>query len=220
MKLKRPSLLSRAVRLERRIDDFFDKVVQAGLLFRAALDLYLTEGSSDEYRAKMAAVEQLESQGDKLRREIEAELYQNTLIPDLRSDVLSILEDVDKLINRYEATLFKFDIEQPHFPAEQHQVLRRLLDTVCESVEQVILASRAFFRDIRSVRDYTTKVQWLETEADKLSTRLLRELFRSPELDLAQRMHLRYFVERIDDLANAAEDISDRLTIYAIKRRI
>jgi hypothetical protein len=33
-------------------------------------------------------------------------------------------------------------------------------------------------------------------------------------------MHLRYFVERIDELANSAEDVADALQIYTIKRRI
>ena len=48
----------------------------------------------------------------------------------------------------------------------------------------------------------------------------MRRIFASSELDLAQKMHLRYFVERIDEIANVAEDLSDSLTIYAIKRRI
>ena len=63
-------------------------------------------------------------------------------------------------------------------------------------------------------------MQWLESEADKLSTQFLRRIFASSELDLAQKMHLRYFVERIDEIANVAEDLSDSLAIYAIKRRI
>ena len=220
MKMKMPLMLSRTRTLEHKIDEFFDKVVFAGLLFRKSLNLYLQQGICDEYRTAMHEVEVLESQGDSLRREIEASLYRDTLIPDMRGDVLSLLEDADKLINRYEATLFKFDIEQPEFPAEYMQVLHQLLDTVCESVEQVIHACRAFFRDIAAVRDYTSKVQWRESEADKLSTQFLRRIFASSELDLAQKMHLRYFVERIDEIANVAEDLSDSLAIYAIKRRI
>ena len=33
-------------------------------------------------------------------------------------------------------------------------------------------------------------------------------------------MHIRYFVERIDDIANKAEDLADTLLIYTIKRRL
>lgn len=220
MKLKLPFILSRANKIERQIDDFFDKVVVAGLLFKTAIDIYLKDGVSKPYLEKLKEVERVESQGDHLRRDIEATLYRHTLIPDLRSDVLTLLEEVDKLINRFEASLFKFEIEQPQFPSEHQELLRRLVSTVCESVEQIIHACRAFFRDQETVRDYTAKVEWLESEADKISSQLLKAIFNDPELDLAQRMHLRYFVERIDDLANAAEDISDNLTIYVIKRRV
>ncbi|MBB1486146.1 DUF47 domain-containing protein [Oceanospirillum sediminis] len=220
MKLRFPSMLSRASQLENQLDDFFDKVVVATLIFRNSLELYLNHGICDEYREKLREVETIESKADQLRRDIEVALYHHTLIPELRSDVLALLEEVDKLINRVEACLFKFEIEQPQFPEQHKESVRRLLQTVCECMDQIIYACRAFFRDQNSVKDYSAQVQWLESEADKLSTSLLRAVFRDEQLDLAQRIHLRYFVERIDDLANAAEDISDSLTIYAIKRGI
>lgn len=219
MKARLPSLFGRARRIERKIDEFFDKIAVATLLFSNAIDIYLSSGRCAPYLQKMDEIEALESEGDRLRRAIETELYTQTLIPDLRGDVLSLLEDMDDLINLYEASIFKFDIEQPEFPLELHDDLRRLVAIVCQCVEQVLAAGRAFFRDIQSVRDYIAKVQWLESEADKMSTRLLRAIFDS-DLPLANKNHLRYFVERIDHMANAAEDISDSLSIYAIKRRI
>ena len=82
-----------------------------------------------------------------------------------------------------------------------------------------MLAARAFFRDIEAVRDHASKVIFLETEADKIGTKLQRAIF-SSDLPLERKIHLRYFVERIDELANAAEDVADALAIYAIKRRI
>jgi uncharacterized protein Yka (UPF0111/DUF47 family) len=86
-------------------------------------------------------------------------------------------------------------------------------------VESVVLAARSFFRDIEAVRDHNSKVIFYETQADKISTKLKRAIFAS-ELDLAHKTQLRYFVERIDELANEAEDIADCLAIYTIKRKI
>lgn len=219
MKFKLPSLFNRTSRVERHIDHFFDRVVMAGLLFRQAVALYMNQGICAEFEDKMIQVEALERESDWLRREIETELYVHTLIPDLRADVMALLEDVDVLINLFEAGLFKFHIERPQFPPATLPELSLLLSTVCDCVEQLITSARAFFRDTHAVRDYNCKVQLLETEADKLSTALLRHIFAS-ELGVAEKVHLRYFVERIDELANTAEDISDRLSIYAIKRRI
>ena len=62
----------------------------------------------------------------------------------------------------------------------------------CEAVEAVVLASRAFFRNIEAVGDHNHKVVYFETEADKASTRLKRKIFES-DLDLANKIHLREF---------------------------
>jgi uncharacterized protein Yka (UPF0111/DUF47 family) len=42
----------------------------------------------------------------------------------------------------------------------------------------------------------------------------------SSDLPKVEKIHLRYFIERIDELANEAEDIADALAIYTIKRSI
>ena len=60
---------------------------------------------------------------------------------------------------------------------------------------------------------------FFESEADKISTKLQRGIFAS-DLPLERKIHLRYFVERIDDVANKAEDVADTLQIYTIKRKI
>jgi uncharacterized protein Yka (UPF0111/DUF47 family) len=81
------------------------------------------------------------------------------------------------------------------------------------------LASRAFFRNPEAVGDHNHKVMFFEKEADKVSTKLKQGIFGSG-LKLDQKMHLRNFVEHIDNVADLAEDIADRLAIYTIKRTI
>lgn len=173
----------------------------------------------DEFDAFLNQESDIEGKADNLRRNIEMELYAQTLIPDLRGDVLRLLEDMDKLINMYEGNLHRISIQQPDVPEQFHAGYLELTGTAVTCVELVVMAARSFFRDINSVRDHNAKVIFHETEADKLSSKLQRAIFTS-DLSLERKMHLRYFVERIDDLANAAEDVADTLAIYAIKRRV
>lgn len=205
--------------LERQIDDFFDKVSEAGLVFSRAIEMYLAVGASDEFESLLQQEADIEGKGDTLRRNIEMELYAQTLIPDLRGDVLRLLEDMDRLMNVYEGNLYRISIQQPDVPEQFHAGYLELTRTVVTCVESVVMAARSFFRDINAVRDHNARVIFHETEADKISTRLQRAIF-SSDLPLDRKMHLRYFVERIDDLANAAEDVADTLAIYAIKRRV
>jgi len=90
---------------------------------------------------------------------------------------------------------------------------------VVQSVEALARSSRAFFRDFDRVTYHNHKVMFYEKEADKVSTKLKRKIFDS-DMDLAQKTHLRYFVENIDNIADWAEDVADRLAIYAIKRSV
>lgn len=204
--------------LEDQIDEFFDKVTEAGLVFEKAIGIYLAEGVNGTYDGFLDQEQEIESREDALRRSIESELFARTLIPDLRADVMTMLEDTDGIVNMFQANLFRLSIQQPDIPAEFHSGFRDLTETVIKCVESVVLAARAFFRDMNAVRDHATLTIFLESEADKLSTRLQRSVF-SSDLPLERKMHIRYFIERIDDIANEAEDLADSLQIYTIKRR-
>ncbi len=205
--------------LENQIDEFLDKVSEAGMVFGRAMRVYLNHGPSEEYETFLDQVADIERRGDELRRTIEAEVYVRTLIPDLRADVLALLEGMDHLSNVYEGDLFRISIQSPDIPDEFHAGYLELTETVVSCVDTVVLAARAFFRDIDAVRDHCSKTIFLESEADKIGTRLQRAIFAS-QLPLERKMHLRYFVERIDELANSAEDVADALQIYTIKRRV
>ena len=205
--------------LENQIDEFLDKVSEAGMVFGRAIRIYLNQGASDEYHDFLDQAAEIERRADELRRTIETELYARTLIPDLRADVMALLEGIDHLINVYEGDLFRISIQSPEIPQTFHVGYMELVETVVNCVDSVVLAARAFFRDIDAVRDHCSKTIFLETEADKIGTKLQRAIFGSA-LPLERKMHLRYFVERIDELANAAEDVADELQIYTIKRRI
>lgn len=217
--LKNLNLFRKTKALESNIDEFLDKLSQAGLSFKLAVRIYLVEGASGEFDEKLHEVNELESHGDHLRRAIEVEMYAQTLIPDFRGDVLGLLENMDSILNLMEGALWSFSIETPDIAPEYHHGYQTLVEMVVLAVESLVLASRAFFRNIDAVSDHMHKVMFYEKEADKVSTRLKRSIF-SSELELSQKAHLRYMVEQIDNVADRAEDVADRLAIYTIKRQV
>ena len=161
----------------------------------------------------------MESKADKITKEVERTLYEETLIPDARSDVLRLLEHMDELIGMYQGNCYHFSIQKPDFPKEFHGDLINLCETVVNCVESLCLTVRSFFRDTKSVRDNAHKVTFYEKESDIQFSSLARKIFDS-KLTLDQKMHLRYFVEKIDRICDQAEDIADEIQIYAIKRSI
>ena len=189
------------------------------MIFERAIKVYLEDGYSEDFEGYTNQVNAVETKGDVLRRNIEAQLYEQTLIPDLRADVLKLLEDLDNLINIMQANCYRFAIEKPEIPAEYVKEFSRLTETVMRSVDSIVMSARAFFRNITAVRDHNSKVLIYETEADQISTKLKIQIF-SSDLPKVEKIHLRYFAERIDELANEAEDIADSLAIHTIKRSV
>ena len=217
--------ITSTTRLKMNIDAFYDLVGDSITVFSHILDLYLKtliepeQGHELKISPRFDQLNKIEAQADQLRRDIETILYEKTLVPDLRSDLLKIIEGVDVLINLQQACAFNLINETPYIPSEYHGQFRELQTSVGQCTDCLIDACRSFLRDQNQVRDHVHKVIFLESEADKLSTEMKKAIF-SSDLELAQKIHIRYFIERIDMVANHAEDIADSLVIYAIKRTL
>jgi len=212
-------LFSRTKELEGRIDELLDTVSETGLVFREAIRTYLADGVSERYDERLDQVTRFESRGDELRREIEQAIYRETLIPDARRDVLQLLEALDDIINKYQQVLWYFAIETPDIPDDLDPDYQELTDQSADAVESLVLASRAFFRDPEGVSDHLHKVRFYESEADVTVTRLRRRIF-STDLPLPNKIHLRFFAERIVWISDLAEDVADQLVVYSIKRSV
>lgn len=212
-------LFKRTKELEQKIDLFFDKISEAAVVYRLAVRSYLKQGLTEDFQARLERVNTLESDADNLRREIELQLYSNTLIPDSRGDVLGLIETADQLLSKFEGSLWAFTIEKPVISEEFRDGYKKLTGMVVKAVDELGLGARAFFRSPHDVSTYNHKVRLYEKEADIIGSNLKKAIFES-DLDLASKLHLREFVEQIDSIADMAEDVSDRLAIYAIKRLV
>lgn len=212
-------LFRRTRQLEQKIDTFFEKFTESSIVYRLAVRSYLKEGLNNGFQSRLENVRKIESDADHLRREIEQQLYSNTLIPDSRADVLELIESIDRVLSEFEGTLWAFAIETPDIPKEFKIGYRKLTNMSIKAVDQLAHGARAFFYSPYDVPAYNHKVNLYEKEADVISTNLKIDIFKS-DLDLAQKLHLREFVEQIDGVADMAEDVADRLAIYAIKRLV
>jgi len=212
-------ILKQRVDIGKQIDDFLDQVSESGLLFKHGVSDYLN-GNQSAFIEKIRHIVDVEHQGDALRRSLEEQLYIQTLIPESRGDVLDLLGNMDALLDRFKGALYQFDIERPKISPEFHDGFKELTNCVVEAVEAMVRSSRAFFKEISAVADHMHKVSYWETESDKVSTRLQRAIFDKDDLHLSQKMQLRDLVRHVDKIADRAEDVSDKLSIYVIKRSL
>ena len=211
-------LLRKTKELENQIDEYLDLVVNGALLFREGLKYYL-RGDTKEFEERMTRLDETEGKADRLRRSIETRLYLETLIPEFRGDVLGLLESSDKVLNKTTDTLAQFSVELPQIPEEYKQLFIDLSEASMSAVESMVMAVRSYFREVEKVRDCIAKAMFYEKESDKIGDRTKRVVFRS-EMKLSEKIHLRYFTYHIEQIADDAEDVCDRLAIASIKRHL
>jgi uncharacterized protein len=212
-------LFKRTKQLELKVDEILDLVSQSAMAFEQAIDAYLSEGIGAHFNQRLDQMVTLETRGDKLGLAVELQMYSETLIPDARGDVLTLLESLDSIIDSFKGVLFYFATEAPEIPDDLRQDYGELAKLSCAAAEALVLAARAFFRDVQTINDHLHKVHYYEKDADVLVTKIRREIFLT-ELPLANKIHLRFFAERIVWISDMAEDVADKLAIYAIKRTI
>ncbi len=204
--------------IEMQIDDFLNFISEASILFKKGLENYLKD-NIPEFEKRLNAVSEHERKADELRLNIEKQLYMHTLIPESRGDVLAILENTDRVIDDTKEALQVFAIERPEIPEKFDALFIELADSSIEAVESLIQSVRAFFKDISSVNDHIYKVKFYEREADKIAMSLKIEIFKA-DIPLSRKMHLRFCAQQIEKISDSAEDMSERLAIYTIKRQI
>lgn len=212
-------ILKKRLDIGKQFDVFLDKVSESGLLFKSGVDAYMSD-NIESFEKKIEEIIEAEHDGDALRRDLEETLYVQTLIPESRGDVLELLENMDALLDRFKGALWKFNIERPQLIKEFDDDIRELTSIVVEAVEAIVRSSRAFFKNVSSVADHLHKVPYWESQSDKIASKLQQTIFRQESLSLSEKLQLRDFVRHIDKIADRAEDVSDKLRIYVIKRSL
>jgi len=200
------------------IDKFLDTIDQGALIFKEGVKNYLY-GNRDSFVDNLKTLSSLETDADITRRKVENILYTQSLMPQLRGDIMRLLEELDNIIDLAKTNLFQFDVEVPNIPAELNQDLVKLTELSCSAIESVVPAARAYFRSPELVKEKIHRVYLYEKEADKLADSIKRRVFQElPIQKLSEKFHLRYFTLHIEKISDAAERVADVLSIMAIKR--
>ena len=211
---------SKTRKLESEIDGYLDCVSKAGLIFLEGVKSYMS-GNLDRFEKNYQDITVLETDADDKRRDIKRKLYTYMLIPESRGDVLGLLETLDDVVDICEKVLEQLSIETPEIPPFLRDDFVLLAELSGKAVEELVKGARSFFHENGMVSDYVSKVHFYEHEADDVEEQLKRKAFNSKKITrFSYKVHMRYFAEKIAAISDVAEAVAERLSVYAIKRRI
>ncbi len=214
------SIFSKTKEIQSSMDGFIDQVEKAALIFLEGMKAYFS-GKSERFEEYSTELADVESEADNIRRDVKYKLYTFMLIPESRGDVLGVLETLDDVIDLTEKVLEHFLIESPDIPDFLKEDFLELTELSYKAMEELSKAARSFFTELKLVNDYVNKVHFYEHEADKVEKILKLKIFNSEKIkDLAIKISLRYYAEKIALISDESEKVAERLAIYAIKRRI
>jgi uncharacterized protein len=200
-----------------KIDEFFDNIELGLLVFREGIKSYL-EKDMDTFRRHLQKVESLENNADRLQREIENEMITYSILPQHRSEVSALIDELDEIIDAIKSSMNEINIEMPEIPTSLNKNFISITETSINAGEELIPAARAYFKAPYTVREKLLKVYYFESETDKLSFSTKKIIFQEMHmLDLAHKAHLRYIIHHIENISDLAQKAADLLSGMAIK---
>ena len=212
-------LFKRTKEVELKISEFLSNIVHSGYLFTLGFEIYLDKGVTEEFNSVCEQVSAHEAKNDDLRRAVEIGLYVQMILPDVRSDILRLLEGCDRVINAYEENMVNLLAEQIKVPSDYREGIRGLLEPTATCADVLIEAVRCFFSG-EPVTKTAETVSFLEHEIDLQTAAVKRRLFADKKLSLAEKMQLRDMMDRIESVSDRAEDVADRLQVMAVKHSL
>ncbi len=213
------TLFQKTRELEVKIADFLTNISQAGTIFGGAVQEYLQSGMKESFSAKRAQVSLLEASNDTLRRDVENQLYTHMILPDMRSDIMKVMEGCDKIINKYESDLILMSVEKPKVPRQLVPQIVEMIRLNLDCVNALIEGVRALLSATRA-GDHVRYVLFLEHQIDELALEIKRQIFENKALPLARQLQLKEFVYGIEKISDMAEDVADELTIILAKHAV
>ena len=204
--------------LEDEIELYMCSLLKAVLIFNEGVKDYV-ENNAQRFVERIDEVITLEKQADDYLKNLKSKLYKYNLIPDLSSNILELMDEMDDIGDISKQVLIELSIEKPKIYEDMKDDFTNMAEMSLKSAVELISGVRAFFTHIKMVEDYSNKVYFYETEGDKAEERLIRKIFDS-DISLCEKMHLRYFTHKIVSVSDVAEKIALKLSVFKFKRSI
>ena len=209
----------RAKALDEKFKIFLMNITLAGVVFRDATEIFLKKQANKQFIRLKDKVQSLETENDMLRREIEAALYRQMILPGMRSDILALMESCDRVINQYEAVVLLWSVEQVKVPADFFEDITNLVEATQECVGALMTGVKNFLDGANSVEDEVQMCYFQEHVVDEIAFRMKAKVFQM-RLPLARQLQLKEFLTTLEKISDLAEDAADRLKIISVKHAL
>lgn len=181
---------------------------------------YLMEHSLDEHFAVLAQkTQQNESLADDIRREIETFMYEKSLLPETREDLLNIIETIDKIPNHAETIVNSFIDQRILLRPEIKNHILELLGVTGEAIRQTVEATKNCFGKRDMVKELNMMVDKNENIGDLLERKMISTIF-ALDLHAGDKLLQKELIINFGEICDSCKATMDKLVICSVKRQV
>ncbi|MDD3726698.1 MAG: DUF47 family protein [Candidatus Ratteibacteria bacterium] len=210
---------SKKNRVYEMVERYLNKMLDASELFKKTIEKYFETGLTQEFKEMIETTHLSESMADDIRREIELEMYEKSLIPESRGDILGLLEVTDEVMNKAQSVLYQIETENLEIPKELKDDFLKLIHNNISAFEVAVEGFRTLFYNLKGVREKVQEVDKRESSSDRIEREIIRKIFASG-YDTGEKILLKDLVIEIGNISDMSEEVTDRLNIVAAKRMV
>ncbi len=204
---------------EREVEEllvtFFNKVKETLPELAKMIDDYTCDNKNfkeDAYRVHIC-----EHEADEIRRKTLVKLYEGAFLPFYREDYIVLLAIGDEIANKAEAVASYLVLTRPCIPDFLEPGLKEMVSATIETFKPLEQMLIQFQEDYAKVPQLASAVEADEQKVDKLQWDLIKATFKS-DLSLAEKLHLKAFIDQIAFISDQIEDVADRFEIMLAKQ--
>ncbi|MBK6586648.1 MAG: TIGR00153 family protein [Coprothermobacter sp.] len=164
----------------------------------------------------------LEHEADEIRRKMEMGFYEGAFLPFDREDRIMLTEKVDKVADTIESTAFTISLSKVEFPADFQKDFEAFMEVIGQIVKALDDCINFLEEDLTEAIRKAHEIEKLEEKADEIERRILTKLYKSyrdEEIGVVKLLGMKEVTVHLGNIADRAEDASDRVLIIAAKRR-
>jgi len=186
------------------------------------LMMHFCENEFDMVDRKVKEISRLENEADELRRKMEVEFYKGAFLPFGREDRIVLAELVDSVADMIQETAYGICLSRIKLPSTFRDDFLQLTDMICDTTLVLRECIKMLDVDLEAAVSKAHEVEEKEEMVNRIERVILRKIYKSyrkREFGILTLIELKDTVKRLGNIADRAENTSDRVLIIAAKRR-
>ncbi len=201
--------------------EHFDILLREFEAYCNCFKVYFDKGCmiDSEVLERVEIVHKAESKCDDKRREFKEFLYSGGMLPEVREDLIKLIDANDRIANRIEYVTDFYTLQKIHIFHSLTDEIYKINELTYEGLKALRKVIEVFFIDHDKAKEFIKEVQHTEHEVDKLERKFIIEVF-DINTSLSEKMLLREFINLVGDISDFAENATDIINIIMIKRAL